>query len=379
MPEDAAALMKWGERVRSTGDVLSKPSRLPHATPRPAAVLALTDARKVDWDRYVTCHSDGTLFHTVAWRDAVCDCFPHESYFLLAEDSGRIVGILPLFLVRSRLAGRLLISVPYATCGGILADSDGIARALFDESQEIARRFRCRSIEFRSERAVLAGLPIVDRYVGFARELPAEAGAVLVWLPRKARAVVRHARVRHKLSLSIDDAHVEDVWNLYARNMRRLGSINYPRRFFERLLARTPGAHWTALVFWNGRPVAGLITFLFKDRVVPYFFGCTDEARECGAAHYVYYRMMQRGAEFGYRNFDFGRSRRDNRGSFDFKRFQGFEPRPLGYQCFALDGRKGPNLTPTALGFKVARAIWSHLPLFVTRPLGARLATHIPG
>jgi lipid II:glycine glycyltransferase (peptidoglycan interpeptide bridge formation enzyme) len=161
--------------------------------------------------------------------------------------------------------------------------------------------------------------------------------------------------------------------------MRRLGSLAYPFSFFEQLVARTTNAHWVSVVRWHGVPVAGLVTFLFKDRVMPYFIGTTNEARRCGAANFIYLTVMERGVEQGYRIFDFGRSRRDNRGSYDFKRFNGFEPRPLAYQCYTAPGCTAANLSPSNPRLNLARRVGRHLPLCVTRTVGAHLAKHIPG
>lgn len=331
------------------------------------------------WDEYVERHPLGTLFHTFAWRNAVGEAFGHRMFELLALRGERIVGLLPLTLVASLLFGRRLVSVPYGVGGGVLADEEETGRQLFEEARRIANEERCTTIELRSERATMAGLPTCDRYVGFERELPRSPDDVLDWLPRKARAAARNGRDKYGLNLSFGDEHLPDVWELYSWNMRRLGSINYPYRFFERLLAHTPGRHWVCLVRRDGRPVTGLVTFLFRDRVLPYFFGASDEARHCSAANFTYFSVMRLAAAEGYRVFDFGRSRRDNPGSFDFKRFHGFEPHPLAYQRWTIDGRDRGGLTPSNPLFTPARRVWSWLPPAVTRRLGSHLSRHIPG
>ena len=83
--------------------------------------------------------------------------------------------------------------------------------------------------------------------------------------------------------------------------------------------------------------------------------------------------------EHGCRIFDFGRTRCDNAGSFDFKRFHGFEARRLYYKRRALGDGPDVRLTPTNPRFALARRIWPRLPLVVTRSLGASLSRWIPG
>jgi FemAB-related protein (PEP-CTERM system-associated) len=332
-----------------------------------------------EWDAYVSSHLDGTLFHTSSWCEAVRETFRHEPVYLAAIREDRIVGALPLVAVGSLLAGRMLVSVPYGVGGGIVADDKDAALALFDAAKALANERRCAIIDLRSERAVAPGLPVVERYVGFRRGLPENVGDVLGWLPRKARAAARNARNKYRLEASFDDAHLSQVWRLYSISMRRLGSLNYPFAFFEQLIARTPGRHWVSIVRWENRPVAGLVTFLFKDRVMPYFIGTTDEAKRCSAANFIYLTLMERGVQCGYRVFDFGRSRRDNTGSYDFKRFNGFEPQPLQYQRYTASGHSVPDVSPSNPRFRLARCLWRRLPLCVTRTIGSRLARHVPG
>lgn len=331
------------------------------------------------WDRFVLEHKEGTLFHMSAWAAAVEDTFRHEAILLSARKGDRLVGALPMCLVDSLLGGRMLVSMPYAVGGGVLADDRRVALALFEQAKQIAAQRKCTSIDLRSENAAIAELPVVEGYAGFRRELPSEVSQVLPSLPRKARAAARNARDKYGLSVSFDDGHLPAVWRLYTQSMRRLGSIGYPFRFFKNLIAYTPNQHWVCLVTSNGKPVAGLVTFLFRDTVMPYFVGTNRLARQCNAANFVYLSVMERGVEQGYRVFDFGRSRCDNAGSYNFKRFHGFAPRPLEYQRYCPNGQSGRGLSPTATRYKLARRVWPYLPLAVTRTLGGYLSKHIPG
>ena len=345
----------------------------------PCLVLPLAPEWHAVWEVYVTGHADGTIFHTLGWRDAVKDAFAHEDVYLLALRDNRVVGVLPLFMVASRIAGRMLVSVPYGVGGGIIADDEDAANTLFAAAKQVMTERRCVTMDLRSEKPAIASLATVDRYVGFMREMPSESRDVPAWLPRKARAAARNARDKYRVTVSFGDQQLRDVWQLYAVSMRRLGSLCYPYVFFERLMDCTPKGHWVSVARWQGRAVGGLVTFLFKDRVIPYFIGTTPDARRCCAANLLYLSVMERGVESGYRVFDFGRSRKDNTGSYNFKRFHGFAPRPLGYQQYSAPGKRPPNLSPTNPRFRLARRIWPHLPLAVTKLLGASLAKHIPG
>jgi len=342
-------------------------------------VVALSQQAAPAWDRYVRAHTEGTLFHTSAWHDAVCSTFGHTPFYVEAKCGGEVAGVLPMFLVKSHLAGRMLVSVPYGVGGGAIAQDADVSKALIETAKRIVAETGSTLLDLRSARAVASELTNNDRYVTFERALPDREEDVLTWLPRKARAAARNGRDKYRLTVSWDHGNLRRVWRLYTIGMRRLGSLAYPFSFFKQLCGTTGAASWVSLISWRGEPVAGLVTFCHSDRVMPYFFGATERAKQCSAANFAYLTAMERAVAAGYRVFDFGRSRSDNAGSYNFKRFHGFEPKPLGYQRYVPLGGTASNLTPSNPKFRWARCVWPHLPLCLTQMFGARLARHIPG
>ncbi len=346
----------------------------------PVSVRTLTDREDfAAWDAYVSAAPDGSWFHTTAWMVAVQRAFGHQPIYLHARRGDRTVGVLPLFLVRSLVGGRMLVSVPYGVYGGVIAD-DGAARtALRDALMQQVSRLNSATVDLRTMHVGFEGLDLNDRYVTFRRELPDRPENVLNWLPRKARAAARKGRDKHRLTIEFGHHLLPLVWRLYGENMRRLASINYPYRFFELLIEQAPERTLTSVVYYEGRPAAGLLTLLLGDTVMPYFVGSDDRYRFASVSNFLYMALMEQAVARGYRVFDFGRSRRDNEGCCNFKRFHGFEATPLGYQRWVAPGAQPVDLSPTGAKFGLARRAWPYLPLAVTRPLGAWLAKHIPG
>lgn len=161
--------------------------------------------------------------------------------------------------------------------------------------------------------------------------------------------------------------------------MRRIASINYPYAFFEELAARLGDRLWVSVAWCDRRPVAGTVSLCFRDTLMPYVLGLDERVRCDGAANLMYWSLMELAVRSGLRRFDFGRSRADNAGAVGFKKNQGFDPQPLGYQRYVPVGCRAPDLRPTNPRFAAARRLWRYLPLPVTRSLGARLARWLPG
>ena len=281
--------------------------------------------------------------------------------------------------VRSALAGRLLVSVPYGTYGGILADDAAADAGLTHAATRLADEVGARVLELRSAEANAPGLEPVAGYVSFARQLPLHPNEVPGFFPKRARAAARHARERDGVVVQHDRNLLPIVWQLYCRSMRRIGSINYPYRFFEQLAGRFGNHAWVSVAWKDEQPVCGTLSLVFRDTVMPYILGADDRIRCEGAANLLYQAVIERAVRSGLHRFDYGRSRADNHGACGFKKNQGFEPQPLGYQRYVPAGQVAPNLKPSNPKFAFARQLWPRLPLPVARWLGARLSRSIPG
>ena len=356
----------------------------PQVTPPPAAGTAptvrpvATPADRAAWAAYVDTQPAGTLFHHPTWSNVVERVFGHTPQHRLAWRGGHVVGVLPLLEVHSLIAGTLLVSVPYGTYGGILADDADTCGVLTAAARELVSERRARLLDLRSATANAPDLPCDERYAAFTRPLPVDLPGLQTFLPRKARAAARQAVQREGLTVTHDHRLLRTVYDMYARSMRRLGSINYPYRFFTELAAELGLRAWVSVVWRGTTPAAGLLSFVYRDTVLPHFVGVDERVEAPGATNLLYFATMERAVKAQLAYFDFGRSRISNTGPFEFKRNQGFAPRTLGYQRYSPTQRT-PDLSPTNPRFATVRRLWPYLPLGLTRPLGAWLARSIPG
>ena len=339
-------------------------------------VKAYVESDAGDWDWYVHAHPLATVFHRLAWSDAVQRAYGHRPVHLAAWRAGRLVGVLPLFLVKSLFVGRVLVSVPYATYGGILADSDAVAEGLLSAAKDLCSEAGAQYVEFRHREANALSLTEIGRYDTFRRQLPSRPQDVLPALPRKTRAAARKGL--NLLAVDTGPQFLDTIYNLYAVTLRRLGSPNYRKRLWHEL-RDAYGEDCVCLVVRDGeRPLAGVVSYVFRDEIVPYFSGCLDEGMRKHANNVMYVRLMEHAIDRGLRWFDFNRTRRDNHGSHAFKRYHGFEPTPLHYQIHLGKAAEIPNLTPSSRKFVLAGRIWRKLPLWLTRPAGAHVTKWIP-
>jgi FemAB-related protein (PEP-CTERM system-associated) len=349
----------------------------------PPAALRVTHCNSVAdqaaWSWYVAQAPQATFFHELTWLDAVSVHFQHRPQHLIAWRGHAVVGVLPLHALRSPLAGRLLISTPYATYGGIVADDPAAAEALAGVAVRLVYELQAASLQLRSDTAGIDDLPHDDRYAGFRKPLPPDLPGLRTYLPRKARAAARQAETRDGIVVVHDNARLPELYLLYARSMRRLGSLNLPRAFFATLRDQLGPRCWISLAYQGARPVAGLLSFVHRDTVLPYYLGVDERVRSTGVTNLLYRAVMERAVKAQLRTFDFGRTRYENKGPFAFKVNQGFEPRTLGYQTYVPAGQTPADLTPANPRYRLARSLWCRLPLGVTRSVGQRLSRWVAG
>lgn len=320
------------------------------------------------WDSFVLTCPTATFFHRAGWLRLIEQVFGHRSYFLYAERDGVIEGVLPLAQVKSLMFGHALTGLPFAVYGGVAAVSDVAACALEAEAQRIAQSIGAEHLELRNVQARHADWPKQDLYVTFRKEIFPEEEANMLAIPRKARAMVRKG-IKNGITSQID-ADVNRFFALYADNTHRHGTPAMPKRYFAALLTEFGAdAEVMTVCAPDGRPLSSVLSFYFRDEVLPYYAGDDESARDLAANDFKYWELMRRACARGLKLFDYGRSKRDT-GSFAFKKNWGFEPTPLHYEYCLYKRDAVPQNNPNNAKYQLLIKCWRRLPLPVANWLG---------
>lgn len=332
----------------------------------------LDDSATASWDRFVHEAPDATFFHRAGWKAVIERSFGHVCYYLQAKRAGRITGVLPLVHVVSRLFGNALISNAHCVYGGPVAADESSLEALNRGAEELSRRLRVDYLEYRLRRpSTRLWARNSALYATFRKPLAADPASNLAAVPRKRRAMIRRAQA---LGLRAEvDPDIRRFYPLYAQNVRNLGTPGYPPAYFRALL-EVFGSDCEILIVARGaQPLASVISFYFRDEVLPYHAGGSAAARRCAANDLMYWEVMCRACERGARMFDFGRSKVGT-GAFAYKRIWGFEPEPLHYEYLLLRKAAMPDINPLNPKYGLLIALWRRLPLFVANALGPRIS-----
>lgn len=339
-------------------------------------VLAHGDSEAAKrWDAFVEGCPDASFFHRSAWQHIIESVFRHRTHYLYAEVEGEIRGVLPLAHVNSWLFGASLASLPFAVYGGVAAADDEAAAALELAAQDLAKREGVDHLELRHVRRRHEDWPVQDLYVTFRKSLAADDEANLSAIPRKQRAMVRKG-IKNGLRAEIDSG-VDRFFDLYADNVLRHGTPALPKRYFEALLS-TFGRDCDILIVTglDGQVLSGVLSFYFRDEVLPYYAGDAVAARDLAANDFKYWELMRHAVARGCKVFDYGRSKRDT-GSFSFKKNWGFEPTPLNYEYCLYRREAIPQNNPANAKYRLLIATWQRLPKWVANWLGPHIVRNL--
>jgi len=333
-------------------------------------VAEASEADRADWQRYVFAHPKATFFHRFEWRELLAEQWKHRPHFLIARRGADVVGVLPLALVRSRLFGTSLVSLPFCVYGGPIIDDPEVLAALDARALELAQAAGVGHLEYRSLERLHPQWASTDLYVTFRKPVSADEETNMKAIPRKQRAMVRKG-ISNGLVASIEDA--SSFFPVYSDNVHRHGTPGMPRSWFN-ALERAFGDECDTLVVRDagGRVQSAVMSFYFRGEALPYYAGDFESARDLAANDFKYWQLMCHAVRRGCRVFDYGRSKVGT-GPFAFKKNWGFEATPLPYEYRLVAAGDVPQNNPTNPKYRLMIETWRRLPRPIVEWLGPKV------
>ena len=322
------------------------------------------------WDEFVLACPQATFFHRSGWQRVVREAFRHDTYFLFTESAGRIDGVLPLAQVKSWLFGHSLVGLPFAVYGGAVGSPEAVA-ALEAHARQLGQTLGADHLELRNTIRRHDDWPIQDLYVTFRKAILPEEEANMLAIPRKQRAMVRKG-IKLGLTGALD-RDIERFFGLYADNVHRHGTPALSKRYFQ-LLRDEFGSDCEVLTVCDagGQPLSSVLSFYFRNEVLPYYAGDAVAARETAANDFKYWELMRRACGRGLGVFDYGRSKQGT-GSFAFKKNWGFEPQPLYYEYCLYRRDSIPQHNPANAKYRLLIETWRRMPIGLANWLGPKV------
>ena len=306
------------------------------------------------------------------------ETFAHPTFYLSAlAKSARVIGILPLVQLKSRMFGNMLVSLPFVNYGGICAEGDDVRMSLLEAAIRLAQDKRVDFVELRHEDDWKQGLPRKTAKVSMRLELPSSSDDLWKSFSAKLRNQVQRPRKEGMTATIGREEKLDDFYDVFAANMRDLGTPVYAKTFFRNILCAFPDRTWISVVYSGTTPVAAGFLAGFKGRLEIPWASAVRAFNKFSPNMLLYWSCLEFACRGSYRVFDFGRST-PGEGTYKFKEQWGARPHQLFWYYWIRNGGDMPQVNTKNSRYQLAIDVWRRLPLGVTRRLGPSIVKYIP-
>jgi CelD/BcsL family acetyltransferase involved in cellulose biosynthesis len=295
----------------------------------------VTDRR---WESFVQKHSDGGIFHSPSWLEALQRTYGYEPLAYVATTSGgqEIVAGVPFCAIKSRITGRRLVSLPFSDHCQPLADPSTLPDLLSAaKADAIANRLRyveVRPLHNANGNGALGELIGSSNAVIHRLDLSKTEEQIFKALDKQCtRKISRSERE----GLRYEEGRSEDLLRTFYRLLlltrRRHRIPPQPLAWFRNLVDCLGENLKIRMASKDETPVASIITLTHK-RVLTYKYGCSDARfNPLGGTSLLFWRTIQEGIANAAAELDLGRSDLDNPGLIAFKDHWGAQKYDLTY------------------------------------------------
>ena len=339
------------------------------------AVRRVNPIEDPGWDARVRAWPETSFFHEAAWARVLHGAYGFRPCYFTDDDAR---SLLPIMEVDSWLTGRRGVALPFTDESAPVCGDGASWDRLWREALDYARARGWRYLECRGGRSLIRGVPASTSYYGHRLALAGNGQTRFAHVDGSVRRAVRKAEqsgLRVEFSRSPDAIRV--FRRLHCRTRRRHGIPPQPFSFFQNIqrhiLEQDQG--WVVLAWHDRIPVAGAVFFCSR-KTASYKFAASDEAwQHLRPSNLVVWEAIDRFAQLGLAELDFGRTSLDNEGLRRFKLGWGAQERRIDYVRYDLHSRRFVTVRDRASGWY--NRVFRRLPLVLSRLAGVAFYRHM--
>lgn len=353
-------------------------------------VVHLTD-QDPRWERFVTDHPDGLIYHHPAWLQVLTREYNRPAICLGCEDDGgRLRGVLPLVRTRglpfggSAATARRLSSLPRTPVAGTLSADNQATATLVRAAMELVSADTCFELKLAAPLpdGLRDDLACEPWRLSYSVDLPPRPAELRFGDSRNHATIMRALRKAQRHGVQVRPAEsaadLRTWYPLYVRTMQSHGVPQRPYRLFEAAWDLLRPRQMMQLLLaerqsGGGRQLlAGSLFLMFGQTVFYAFNGCESDARPLRANDLIHWQAIIDACHTGYQHYDLGEVVETQAGLHRFKSKWGAEPRRLYRYYYPAVGPVQATAMETSHGAAgtLAKAAWRCLPWRATAVLG---------
>jgi serine/alanine adding enzyme len=350
-----------------------------------ARVDVATDADETCWSQYAEAKAPAHHAYSWHWRSIIHDVFGHNPYYLISrttvDSTERVVGILPLYHVKSILFGSALVSLPYLNCGGIIGDDTEAELSLLAKAKELGEELDVKYLELRHREKNLSldsNLASRSHKVAMVLSIERDPEALFKRFPAKLRSQIRRPSKSGVVAncMPADSQAVNKFYDVFAENMRDLGTPVFPKALFEEAAKKFSATARIVIVSHESNDIAAGMLVGTRGNIEIPWASTLRRYNPLSPNMLLYWEAIQRACIEGYDFFDFGRSTAGS-GTHRFKEQWGAKNVPLHWYYDVRHGET-PDVNPSSPKFELMVKCWRQLPLPIANLVGPYITRSLP-
>jgi hypothetical protein len=292
------------------------------------------------WAAFVEKHPRASVFHTVAWLQALHDTYGYKPLaFTTSPPSDDLKTGIAFCLIDSWLTGRRVVSLPFSDHCEPLCDSSEDLNSLIRFLQNSLVLQEWKYLQIRPLRTrfdqpgTVIGFQPADEYYFHSLDLSLSQEEIFKSFDRDSvqRRIERAERGGLSEKCGRSEEVLADFYNLFLITRRRQRVPPTPHAWFQNLIDEMGEALEIRVAYKDDNPVAAILTLQFKN-ITYYKYGCSDSRfNNYGATPWLFWKAITSAKSRGATQFDLGRTERNNPGLLGFKNQWAPNPRKLIY------------------------------------------------
>ncbi|HLG59288.1 MAG TPA: hypothetical protein VI485_28375 [Vicinamibacterales bacterium] len=329
-----------------------------------------------DWDRFVRDSPRVIAWHSYEYSDLLGRYYGTRFYPFAVYDGPNVIGILPLYRIKTLRAGDALMSVPHFVAGGIIAEQAAVQRALLDKAIALGTSLGISRLTLKQYKYKVDG-PLSTDESYYNRELTVspDIDQIRASITDANRAKIdESARVDTTLDYPSQD--VETFYRFLLRDQHAAGVPCVSGAWVRALFAT--GSYQIALLRHNGELVAATMAKKFK-HTVSFPFSCLRDQREQTQlfAYSLYWKLITQLAGEGITIVHSGRIPKTD-AAVGYRLGWGGTKCSYYYQYHGVAAGKTEFSTKRGSKRQLVESVWKKMPTSVARVLGPLVVKQFP-
>jgi hypothetical protein len=335
--------------------------------------VILSDEEKKQWQGYVYQHPYATFFHLIEWRDILKKAYGYEPFYMVSTQASKIVGVLPLFLVKSFIRGRNLTSLPFHFLGGPIGDTPEIEQDLINKAMDLTKDLECHDLRIKSYHSYPEPLQLNQSYLSFKVPLKKGFDETTQSFSKNIRRDLRLGLRDNKIETVKDESGLKSFYNLFLKSNGQIGIPPHAFILFKELRETFGPKQMVRITLANhkGVYIAGHVALNFKECVL-YMWGALDKKYKSKLGiQALQAETIEWAIKNRYKYYDLGWTNPYEAGALGYKKRFGAEEGSVHFYSLTSSYKLDYHHS-----FPLVKAIWRRLPLRVIKTLSPFLAKH---